>query len=359
MEVKFSIIYTDLNTNGENSVDETLLGKYFARETDRRETTQVEEWLSQPENRRFFEHLQRIWNAGAEAKTAQKPVDVDAAWGKMKAGMRNGQSHNKTASAEAKTIALTPPKNSFSTSPGKREPVSYWRIAAGILLVIGVGLSVYFSNRQGSERLLVTQANTTAETLADGSTVFLNRQSQLRLPAKFSGKTREVSLKGEAFFNVQRNENQPFIVHTAQVDIKVLGTSFKVKTDSLAGITEVTVKTGKVLVSALTDSIVLTKGQRAVFENGAFVRHKHAALRAGLAATFVFERTSLLEVTTKLNEVYGTNIALKNRNMGNCLLTVTFVNKQLDEVLQIIGETLELSVSEQQHRTILDGKGCK
>ena len=340
-----------MDTGGENIVDEALLGKYFAGETDRRETAQVEIWLQKAENQRVFEQLQRIWNAGAEAKATPKPVDVDAAWSKMKTGMNRPPT-------EAKTVNFTPTVSSAQPL-AKRDFAAYWRVAAGILLLAGVGLAVYFLNQKDPEKQVATRAGTAQQTLADGSVVLLGKQSRLRFPARFSGKTREVHLKGEAFFKVQRNENQPFTVHTAQVDIKVLGTSFRVTTDSLAGTTEVAVTTGKVLVSAPADSIILTKGERAVFENGLFVRHANAALRPGFSATFVFERTSLLEVTSKLNEVYGTNIALKNRSLGNCLLTVTFVNKNLDEVLQIIGETLELSVSEQQDRIILDGKGCK
>ncbi|MFR5660861.1 MAG: FecR family protein, partial [Butyricimonas faecihominis] len=65
--------------------------------------------------------------------------------------------------------------------------------------------------------------------LADGTTVYLNAESELRFPKQFKGKNRKVYLTGEGYFDVQRNETQPFIVEAQQVEVRVLGTSFGVR----------------------------------------------------------------------------------------------------------------------------------
>ena len=65
--------------------------------------------------------------------------------------------------------------------------------------------------------------------LADHTIVWLNSDSQLTYPVAFNGDTRELRLKGEAFFEVTKDIHKPFIVHTSQFDIRVTGTQFNVR----------------------------------------------------------------------------------------------------------------------------------
>ena len=65
--------------------------------------------------------------------------------------------------------------------------------------------------------------------LADGTTVYLNAESELRFPKQFKGKSRKVYLEGEGYFDVQRDEKQPFVVAVKQVEVRVLGTSFGIR----------------------------------------------------------------------------------------------------------------------------------
>jgi transmembrane sensor len=65
--------------------------------------------------------------------------------------------------------------------------------------------------------------------LPDGTNVWLNADSKIIYPGNFQGETREVSLVGEAFFDVVKNVNKPFIIHTGTMDVKVLGTAFNVR----------------------------------------------------------------------------------------------------------------------------------
>lgn len=119
-----------------------------------------------------------------------------------------------------------------------RKKYSWLKIAAAILIVAGVAAFLYtnihpketlpieqeyvshFSSKEGERKKI---------TLSDGSTVLLNFRSSLSLHKDFNKNTREVELIGEAFFDVAKNKDKPFVVHTSDFDINVLGTSFNVK----------------------------------------------------------------------------------------------------------------------------------
>ena len=79
------------------------------------------------------------------------------------------------------------------------------------------------------ETIITQNGSRTRSLLADGTTVWLNGGSKLYYENDFNGATREVRLEGEAFFDVVKKPNRPFIVHTSGIDIKVLGTAFNVK----------------------------------------------------------------------------------------------------------------------------------
>ncbi len=113
-----------------------------------------------------------------------------------------------------------------------------WRAAAAVLCV---GLGAYGWGRLSDHKDDVAQwqekyaAKRTRSQLilSDGSTVLLNSDSHLRFPPSFDGHTtREVFLDGEAFFDVSKDPDHPFIIHTGKMDVRVLGTAFNVKSYS-------------------------------------------------------------------------------------------------------------------------------
>lgn len=124
----------------------------------------------------------------------------------------------------------------FVITHKRRRRRNYITLAL-LLLIIGGTFITYISfkrtassaGNQDQEVLIAKNGSRIRSLLPDGTTVWLNAGSQLFMENDFSGATREVRLEGEAFFDVVKNPERPFIVHASGIDIKVLGTAFNVK----------------------------------------------------------------------------------------------------------------------------------
>lgn len=155
-----------------------------------------------------------------------------------------------------------------------RKNYMWLKIAAAILVMVGV--AVVFKNNPKetiSNASLITHFSTKGGekkkiTLPDGSVVLLNAKSVLTLDKNFNDKNREVSLVGEAFFDVTHNKNKPFKVHTEDFDINVLGTTFNVKIYPGEATSETVLIKGLIVMEgkgAKGSSITLRPSQKVTF----------------------------------------------------------------------------------------------
>jgi ferric-dicitrate binding protein FerR (iron transport regulator) len=223
------------------------------------------------------------------------------------------------------------------------------QVAAVALIVIAGSLFAYFMlQKHDKTPALMATATTSAQTdsvlLADGSTVWLNRNSSLHYPGTFDGKTRKVKLEGEAFFEVAKNPKQPFVIETKHSEVKVLGTSFSINTNTLN--TSVYVSTGKVRVkSAHSNSqadllpnemaMVSVKGlQKSKITNPNYLSWK--------TGVFVFDDTPLTEAIKELNRYYQKPIVLKT-DKTNLLFSARFDKDKQENIIEIINLTFNLS----------------
>ncbi len=230
-------------------------------------------------------------------------------------------------------------------APQKKKFVWY-KAAAVIVLAIAATWILYPSATgptETSTSMLVYETRAGQKstiTLSDGSVVRLNSGSRLTYPKVFSGNSREVSLEGEAFFEVIRNERKPFIISTSGVVTEVLGTSFNIRAFPEEDV-QVTVATGKVRVAAEEGSgVLLTPSEQAVFDTRLGTLEKKAVeldrYLAWKEGRLRFDDARLSDVITALERWYGTTITLQNKAMGNCLIAAQFQNKNLAEVLKVI-----------------------
>lgn len=151
--------------------------------------------------------------------------------------------------------------------------------------------------------------------LADGTIVKLNADSKLIVPENFSADRREVSLQGEAFFDVARDEARPFIIHTKDIDVEVLGTSFNVRSYTNEEPSVVAVATGKVAVSGDDQRETLTPGQRVAYTpstgtmiKGQFDQEEEFGWKENI---LLFQGKNLTEIAEKLSRWYGVEFLLE------------------------------------------------
>jgi ferric-dicitrate binding protein FerR (iron transport regulator) len=177
--------------------------------------------------------------------------------------------------------------------------------------------------------------------LPDGSKIVLNVDSELTYPKAFNDSIREVTLLGEAFFDIKRDVNKPFIVNTNNIKIRVLGTSFNVKSYDKDAKVETTLVTGKVeLIKGKETPIVLAPSQKAVFhkkENRLEIEEVRATeVVSWKEGTLIFKKTPLKEVAVDLERKYNVNININSKKLLNYEYTGTFDNLSINEVLKLL-----------------------
>ncbi len=199
-------------------------------------------------------------------------------------------------------------------------------------------------------------------TLPDGSTVTLNAGSSLSYPKEFIGTTRQVNLKGEAFFDVQKDVNKPFIVYTEHLKVKVLGTSFNVKSYTRDKNIETTLVTGKVeVIQDITEKpIILIPSQRAIFnkeDSGIKVdrvdSEKIVAWRKG---KLIFDKTPLQQVVLDLKRKYNVDFVIESDSLLNYKYTGEFDNLDLDEVLKFLKLSSSIQYKYENNKVMLNSE---
>jgi transmembrane sensor len=237
---------------------------------------------------------------------------------------------------------------------------SKWRVniqrAAAILVLPLLAWSGYLTIRNLSMKKLpqeyvmmqtVTsrQGMVTKFSLVDGTKVWLNSGSELQFPVRFTGDMREVKLRGEAFFEVAKNEKQPFRVTAKELDIDVTGTSFNVVSYDDDIQSEVTLIEGKISLSAEKGQVkkelcAMHPGQRAVFKKETqevYTKEvevdKYISWRNG---SLIFRDDPMEDVIRRLSRWFNVEIVVNDPKIKTYIYTATFRNENLEQVLKLL-----------------------
>jgi transmembrane sensor len=194
---------------------------------------------------------------------------------------------------------------------------------------------------------------------SDGTKVYLNQHSTLTAAADFNEETRTVTLQGEAYFDVKRDETRPFVIKANGTEVRVLGTSFNVRAYDKR--VSVAVTSGKVQFSSAKAKTLLIKDESAAVEADTIIKLPEINLNelAYRTRVFVFDKTNLSDVVASLREGYQADIRLSSRHLAKCQLTARFEKESLDATLTVIAETLNLKVVRRGNAILLDGGGCE
>jgi ferric-dicitrate binding protein FerR (iron transport regulator) len=268
----------------------------------------------------------------------------------------------------------------LDSRPQRKQVTNFLLQFSKVAAVLAIALvCIYFLNRKTPatqvaklaakdtlQTLQTPKGKRTAITLSDGTKVIMNADSRLTFPKNFSGNTREVSLAGEAFFDVTHKAKIPFIIHTDKISIKVLGTEFNVKSYPGDSTTETTLIHGMIEVTLNDrpdDRIVLKPKEKLVVSNSAAeksssaiktVPETHAAellisnlhYVSGSDSTaietswvnnkLIFQDETFGKLAEELGRKYDVAIEFKNEVIKNYRFTGIFENESITQALEAL-----------------------
>ncbi len=230
------------------------------------------------------------------------------------------------------------------------SPVWKWfSIAASVALLIVS--SYHFLNTDNAKPELIWYEVTavadakTKVVLSDSSIVWLNANARLTYPRSFDGENRKVDISGEAFFQVHKDEQKPFIVDLGKLQIKVLGTSFNVITDAQSDEIKISLLEGKVALyedGQYSESAkILMPNQQAIYSISKgeidILPIRMDNVISWFTGEFRFENNTLAEITQELERAFHVKIHIGNQVMQKKTFNAVFNEKEtLDEILSIL-----------------------
>ena len=239
-------------------MNEQLIHTYLSGHATPGEQRELLEWLRESEeNKRLFFEMKAVWSG---LQTMDKLAESD----RMESSLR--MLNEKIDRRAAHMIKPTVSKSSFTIS-GK-----WMLMVAAVILLILLPLTWILLEGSTSDitQLYVTNRSNLVKVLylPDGTKVWLNKNTSLIYPEKFSTKQREVILDGEAFFDVTKDKKHPFVVKTSSFNIKVLGTTFNVHSYKEDVQVSAVLESGVIqLQSAQGDALVtMHPGQQALYK---------------------------------------------------------------------------------------------
>jgi len=185
-------------------------------------------------------------------------------------------------------------------------------------------------------------------TLSDGTEVWLNSATTLQFPFRFIGKTRDIIISGEAYLKVAQNTKQPFLVHTQNGTIQVLGTSFNIN-DYDSGVLKVALVEGAVRLKAGEKDLIVKPGKEAVYTVNkgilvqAFDEEDVLAWRSG---KYYFYDATLEEIISVLPRWYGIQVVIDNPSLSKERFTgMMDRNKPVQKFLDALSQTMKIRYS--------------
>ncbi|SMD37923.1 FecR family protein [Reichenbachiella faecimaris] len=307
---------------------------YIKGELSENEQLQVEQWVAQSDaNQQVFNEIEKIY-LSSELNTSNFTPDVDSAWNTVISAIDQSNTSGKSM---------------------------LYRIAVMITLVVGLGLIAFQYQNQDDLHVARTSDNEIKKIeLADGTVVWLNENSVFSYPQKLSGDERVVELVGQAYFEVAKDPQRPFRILGEQTAVEVLGTSFDFI--SRTNYSNINVTSGIVAFELIDNDeikVVLEKGTQATYKSNQLIKNEGFDENASswMTKDFVFKSSPLSVVVEKLSQHFDVKIKVDDA-IKNCLITSSFENKELDEILDTL-EAIANIKNEKKGKTIkLTGPGC-
>jgi transmembrane sensor len=270
----------------------------------------------------------------------------------------------------------------------KSARMVYLRFLAGaaamFLLIAGLGIfrkegTAFFAEYLlKRETEMIREVNSSDQlkklVLNDGSVVTLTPRSALTYPKEFADDEREVTLEGDAFFEIAKNPERPFVVMKDKLVTRVLGTSFWIRTDKNAGTSEVSVVTGKVAVfekklteadSLSENSVLLVPNEKVVYNSrsGEILRSpvevKLSRSEVAQVRELVADNLPLPEILDMFGVLYGIHVEIVQPGLAQCTFTGDLRNMQFYDALELLCKSVNATYESVEGRIEMIGDGCR
>jgi ferric-dicitrate binding protein FerR (iron transport regulator) len=268
------------------------------------------------------------------SKTYQK-VDTEKAWQQVRHRLQN----NGLLPREARQTGLF-------LKQGRFRRIEY---AATLIFLLALGAMGYYFSGLGTQGILTLQTgmseNTFIRTFNDGTVVYLAGNTTLTYPEEFKGNQRKISFSGEAFFEIQPDNEKPFLIETDNAIIKVLGTAFNLKTspDNF----ELIVEEGLVMVtlkenpeeSGIAGKGEMLTGREKSIEKSLFTDPVYLFWRM---KRMQFRDEKLGNIASVISRNYNIKIEFDNAGLSEHRLTATFHDSEINTIAEVIAFSFDL-----------------
>lgn len=244
----------------------------------------------------------------------------------------------------------------------------WYRVAAVFIGLLILSALLIIGPYNNTTKYVTQYKETKTFLLPDSSKVVLNANSILKFKSDWNnGETREVWLKGEAFFSVVHSNHQKFIVNTSDLDVKVLGTEFNVRNRKRG--TKVVLNSGKIQLSLSAPRKIgrTTKKTKEIFmKPGELVEYSEESDAITILEVdtdqyiawkdnlLVFEDTPLSEIIGTLEESYGYEIILEEGSLSNRKFTATYPADNIDILLRALSKSFNIKISKRENKIIFE-----
>ena len=334
---------SDLDTadGGPQSPDWEAIARHVTGENTPESSARVEALMGDTSDRDLVASLQGVTSQLTGAIPTD--IDVEAALRAVKARMNEGA---RPALKIESGRSVRPP-----------VPVTRWRVpfpaiaAAGLLVVgLGVGLGSWLALDKRNEPVAIAASKMVATgvgvrdslTLSDGTKVVLGPLSSVKVYAGYASASREVEVRGDAYFEVVHDSSKPFTVYAGNATIRDVGTKFAVVSND-SGDIGVSVSEGAVSLAqgkSPEPATVLKAGDRGTVDRGGKVVTRRGAASdedlAWLNGRLVFRESSLSEVASSMRRWYGIDLQIADPSLANRHITATFSGESPERVLEVL-----------------------
>lgn len=280
-----------------SQLNEEIMVRFLTGECTEEELRGVNTWLEESdENVRELFRIEEIYHLSKLSKTAG-----EAETGKAEKALFKRLEKEETQRTKVRRM---------------HSWVRYAALFTGVFLIAGLGHYIYREYSEVSNLVAVTAQDEIKElTLPDGTKVWLNKHTTLKYPRTFSNKGRDIYMEGEAYFEVVRDQQRPFIVKSDAMQVRVLGTTFNLKSERMNHSAVATLVKGEIEVKGNRDEgmIVLSPGQMAEL-NGVtrrlVVKQVDTAIEKWHTNEFDFNKADIFTVARTLENSYNVKIIL-------------------------------------------------